>query len=268
MAENFPRNFLFENIGEKCYYICKNENIACIKYLHLIDLQNLRIKDEKILISWEDAKSRVNEKFNINHSPNDGIFNELMDQRMRKYNTTNIRNMVKSYDDAYIGFEVFPNYIYITNVLNSKWQVFSNKEEGLLTRPLFCTFNSNIMAFVTVGAKDVFIGNFETGELVKILSVDDPNLFIGCPSYIIMEEFNRFDGCWWIDYGNCQDYYLLVEYINNKKVENVKLHCKDNIIDIPYSCAGSANASSIIKLIHFKKNDESISVMYIILHYG
>lgn len=82
--------------------------------------------------------------------------------------------------------------------------------------PELCPHNADLLAYVANG--DIFVSQIRSdqGEVQLTFTCNDrtPRMAItaGYPSYIIQEEFNRFEGYWWhpVRQGKyARDRYLL-----------------------------------------------------------
>lgn len=72
--------------------------------------------------------------------------------------------------------------------------------EGL--DPQICPDNSEIFAYISSG--DIWVINMVSGHNVRLTNAHDENktlsdnpLSAGVPSYVMQEEFSRYDGFWW-----------------------------------------------------------------------
>ncbi|CAL8078755.1 unnamed protein product [Orchesella dallaii] len=128
-----------------------------------------------------------------------------------------------------------------------------------------CPANANLIAYVNNG--DLWVVNSSTGSEVQLTftktsdgGIENDPISAGFPSYIMQEEFNRFQGFWWqpnCDMQNGHVYRILYEEVDESDVNLVSL------LTLPgrdpetyrFPVPGSPNAMSALKFVNFEIDD-------------
>lgn len=81
--------------------------------------------------------------------------------------------------------------------------------------PQICPDNSEIVAYIASG--DIWAINMVSGHNVRLTNAHDENksfsdnpLSAGVPSYVMQEEFSRYQGFWWQPQSNGMSLFLNV----------------------------------------------------------
>lgn len=84
--------------------------------------------------------------------------------------------------------------------------------------------------------------------------VDDP-LSAGSPSYVMQEEFSRYQGYWW---QPCQSnpgvYRIAFELVDESEVDICCFPTTGAVEELRFPRAGTPNAKSELKMIQFRLN--------------
>ncbi|XP_018323379.1 dipeptidyl peptidase 9 isoform X2 [Agrilus planipennis] len=150
----------------------------------------------------------------------------------------------------------------------SNGQLFPTKlrmmSAGAKLNPQICPSNPDLVAYIC--NYDIWVAHTVSACNVRLTYAhkggrnlaDDP-LCAGVPSYVMQEEFNRYQGYWW--QPTCKDgiYRILYEEVDEG---DVKIFCfpssqgdSGEIEEFRFPRAGSANSKSYLKMIEFKLND-------------
>ncbi|KAK4309834.1 hypothetical protein Pmani_018555 [Petrolisthes manimaculis] len=124
--------------------------------------------------------------------------------------------------------------------------------------PQICPSNPNLIAFAA--RDDIYICNTKTGEEKRVTHVHsgsgrleyDPKS-AGMPSYVMQEEFSRYQGYWWQPCTSDSVYRLLYEEVDESEVPIVQFIVPDETVstveEFRFPRAGMANAESTLRLL-------------------
>lgn len=145
--------------------------------------------------------------------------------------------------------------------------------------PEICPSNPDLVAYVCNA--DIWVTHTLTGSTERLTYAhkggrnlaDDP-LSAGVPSYVIQEEFSRYQGYWWQpSCGQDNIYRILYEETDESEVKlysfpSTNAHINGELEQYRFPCAGSPNARSNLKLLQFQLNEnlQITNVQTLILH--
>ncbi|CAH1154679.1 unnamed protein product [Phaedon cochleariae] len=127
-----------------------------------------------------------------------------------------------------------------------------------------CPSNPDLVAYIC--NHDIWVTHTMSGCNMRLTYAhkggrnlaDDP-LCAGVPSYVMQEEFSRYQGYWWQPKCNGGVYRILYEEVDEG---DVKVYCfpssqseSGEVEEFRFPRAGSANAKSYLKLVEFKVNE-------------
>ncbi|XP_052132505.1 dipeptidyl peptidase 9 [Frankliniella occidentalis] len=157
-------------------------------------------------------------------------------------------NLFQCLDTGFSNGRLFPTEIRI-NLIGAK------------LNPQICPSNSDLVAFIN--NQDIYVAHTVTGDTQRLTFahkntgsiVDDP-LSAGIPSYVIQEEFCRYQGFWWQPTTNDDVYRIAYEEVDESEVKiygfPTYLHNNGDIEEFRFPRAGTPNAKSTLKLLEFK----------------
>lgn len=152
----------------------------------------------------------------------------------------------------------------------------SNQKSAKMN-PKICPSNPDLIAFVS--EDDLFVVNILSGQEVRLTdSKRDTRRYLsmGLPSYVIQEEFNRYNGFWWRPENdddqkskeeeqgrsNCVQYAILYEEVDETNVEIVRIPSFDgDTEDYHFPRPGEQNASSSLRLVVFTFDKVTNSIL-------
>ncbi|KAL1501567.1 hypothetical protein ABEB36_006867 [Hypothenemus hampei] len=135
---------------------------------------------------------------------------------------------------------------------------------GAKLDPQICPSNPELVAYIC--NHDIWVTHTVSGSNVRITYAhkggrdlaDDP-LSAGVPSYVMQEEFCRFQGYWWQPKCLGGTYRILYEEVDDG---DVKLFCfpscqsdTGEVEEFRFPRAGCSNSKSYLKLVEFKLNE-------------
>ncbi|XP_045123051.1 dipeptidyl peptidase 8-like isoform X3 [Portunus trituberculatus] len=124
--------------------------------------------------------------------------------------------------------------------------------------PQICPANPSLIAFAA--RYDIYLYNTKTGEEKRVTHVHsgsgrleyDPKS-AGMPSYVMQEEFSRYQGFWWQPVSSDGVYRLLYEEVDESEVPIVQFIPPDDssglLDEFRFPRAGLANAESTLRLL-------------------
>ncbi|XP_068217006.1 LOW QUALITY PROTEIN: dipeptidyl peptidase 8-like [Palaemon carinicauda] len=124
--------------------------------------------------------------------------------------------------------------------------------------PQICPANPNLIAFAA--QYDIYLYNTKTGEEKRVTHVHsgsgrleyDPKS-AGMPSYVMQEEFSRYQGYWWQPTSTDGVYRLLYEEVDESEVPIVQFILPEDstgmLDEFRFPRAGMANAESTLRLL-------------------
>lgn len=135
---------------------------------------------------------------------------------------------------------------------------------GAKLNPQICPSNPDLVAYIC--NHDIWVAHTVSGCHVRLTYAhkggrnlaDDP-LCAGVPSYVMQEEFSRYQGYWWQPECIGGVYRILYEEVDDG---DVKIFCfpssqsdSGEVEEFRFPRAGCANSKSYLKMIEFKVND-------------
>ncbi|CAH1131561.1 unnamed protein product [Ceutorhynchus assimilis] len=154
-------------------------------------------------------------------------------------------------DNGFTNGQLFPTKLRMTSM-------------GAKLNPQICPTNSELVAYIC--NHDIWVTHTVSGSNVRITYAhkggrnlaDDP-LSAGVPSYVMQEEFCRYQGYWWQPKTIGGVYRILYEEVDDG---DVKLFCfpssqsdTGEVEEFRFPRAGSSNSKSCLKLVEFKLNE-------------
>lgn len=126
--------------------------------------------------------------------------------------------------------------------------------------PQICPDNSEIIAYISMG--DIWVINTVSGHSKRLTNAHSENksysdnpLSAGVPSYVMQEEFSRYQGYWWQPKSNDNVYRILYEEVDESDVLLFKFPSSQPVgmdyEEYRFPRAGTANAKSKLKLVQF-----------------
>jgi dipeptidyl-peptidase 9 len=124
--------------------------------------------------------------------------------------------------------------------------------------PKICPQNSDLVAYVC--GNDIYVTHSISGHNKRLTyshggKKNDP-LSAGVPSYVMQEEFNRYQGYWWQPQA-LEDgiYRICFEEVDESEVHLFTLSSAHGGEEYRFPRAGCANAKSTLKMIEFKLSE-------------
>ena len=129
--------------------------------------------------------------------------------------------------------------------------------------PQICPQNSDLVAYVCNG--DIWVIHSLSGHGERLTYahdgrksiVEDP-LRAGVPSYVMQEEFNRYQGFWWQGSSDDEYYRIVYEEVDESDVCIFTFPSSQSVGDFEeyrYPRAGTPNARSKLKLVQFRLSE-------------
>ncbi|XP_031621531.1 dipeptidyl peptidase 9 isoform X2 [Contarinia nasturtii] len=130
--------------------------------------------------------------------------------------------------------------------------------------PQICPDNSEVVAYISSG--DIWVINMVSGHNIRLTNAHDENksfsdnpLSAGVPSYVMQEEFSRYQGFWWQPNSDDGIFRILYEEVDESDVLLFKFPSSQPVgIDYEeyrFPRAGSPNAKSKLKLVQFELSE-------------
>lgn len=122
-----------------------------------------------------------------------------------------------------------------------------------------CPYNPDLVAYIA--DNDLWVCDLISCKEMRLTSTDYTKTAImaGRPSFVMQEEFSRFNGFWWRPPFNDQlpdIYTILCEFVDESEVEIVSISGSDGSSEFHrFPKAGMTNAMSTLKMVHFSLND-------------
>ncbi|XP_065212000.1 dipeptidyl peptidase 9-like isoform X2 [Planococcus citri] len=128
-----------------------------------------------------------------------------------------------------------------------------------------CPSNSDLVAYIC--NCDIWLSHTVTGSTHRLTyahkggkNVADDPLVAGLPSYVMREEFDRYQGYWWQPHSNGTVYRILYEETDESEVKiynfpSTNSNGMGDIEQYRFPRAGTANSKSNLKLIEFSLNE-------------
>ncbi|XP_065157715.1 dipeptidyl peptidase 9-like [Atheta coriaria] len=156
-------------------------------------------------------------------------------------------------DNGYSAGPLFPTKLRISTASGAK------------LNPQICPSNPDLVAYIC--NQDIWVAHTVSGCNERLTYAhkggrnlaDDP-LCAGVPSYVMQEEFSRYQGYWWQPTCALGVYRILYEEIDDG---DVKIFCfpssqsdpSGEVEEFRFPRAGCANSKSYLKLIEFRISD-------------
>ncbi|RZF42855.1 hypothetical protein LSTR_LSTR003679 [Laodelphax striatellus] len=131
--------------------------------------------------------------------------------------------------------------------------------------PEICPTNPDLVAYVCNA--DIWVTHTISGSTERLTYAhkggrnlaDDP-LTAGVPSYVIQEEFSRYEGYWWQPVSKDKVYRILYEETDESEVKlysfpSSNADLNGEIEQYRFPSAGSPNAKSHLKIVQFELNE-------------
>ncbi|XP_063979014.1 dipeptidyl peptidase 9 [Diachasmimorpha longicaudata] len=127
--------------------------------------------------------------------------------------------------------------------------------------PQICPWNGSLVAYTCAG--DIHLSHLITGCSVRLTharkggkSLAEDPLTAGTPSYVMQEEFTRYNGFWWQPQSTDGIYRIVYEEVDES---DVKIFCfpsstlnSGEIDEFRFPRAGALNARSNLKMVQFR----------------
>ncbi|XP_047119036.1 dipeptidyl peptidase 9 [Schistocerca piceifrons] len=135
---------------------------------------------------------------------------------------------------------------------------------GAKLNPMICPTNPDLVAYVC--HSDIWVTHAVTGATNRLTFAhkggrtlaEDP-LSAGIPSYVMQEEFSRYQGYWWQPKTTDGIYRIAYEEVDES---DVKIYCfpsstshLGDFEEYRFPRAGTANSKSNLKMVQFKVNE-------------
>ena len=111
--------------------------------------------------------------------------------------------------------------------------------KGAKINPSICPSNPDLVAFVC--DNNLYVSNLVSGEEIALTDLAEQypgrKLTAGLPSYVVQEEFSRYNGFWWrpavpgTDSQKVVDYEILFELVDETKVDQFKISTWDGGVE-------------------------------------
>lgn len=139
--------------------------------------------------------------------------------------------------------------------------------------PQICPQNSDLVAYVCGG--DIYVTHTISGHGERLTyahdgrrKVTDDPLTAGTPSYVMQEEFGRYQGYWWQPNSDDGIYRIVYEEVDQSDVCLIRFPSSQSVggeyDEYRFPRAGTANAKSKLKLVEFVLS-ETLQISNIII---
>ncbi|XP_053671772.1 dipeptidyl peptidase 9 [Anopheles nili] len=130
--------------------------------------------------------------------------------------------------------------------------------------PQICPQNSDLVAFVCNG--DIWVVHTHSGHSERLTyahdgrrSLADDPLTAGIPSYVMQEEFSRYQGFWWQPESTDEIYRIVYEEVDESDVSLFTFPSSQSsnrdYEEYRFPRAGTPNAKSKLKLVQFRLSE-------------
>uniref|UniRef100_A0AAG5CY88 Dipeptidyl peptidase 9 n=1 Tax=Anopheles atroparvus TaxID=41427 RepID=A0AAG5CY88_ANOAO len=130
--------------------------------------------------------------------------------------------------------------------------------------PQICPQNSDLVAFVCNG--DIWVVHTHSGHSERLTyahdgrrSFSEDPLTAGVPSYVMQEEFSRYQGFWWQPESNDEIYRIVYEEVDESDVSLYTFPSSQSsgrdYEEYRFPRAGTPNAKSKLKLVQFRLSE-------------
>ncbi|XP_058824779.1 dipeptidyl peptidase 9 [Topomyia yanbarensis] len=130
--------------------------------------------------------------------------------------------------------------------------------------PQICPQNSDLVAYVCNG--DIWVIHTVSGHSERLTFAHDGRrsfaedpLTAGVPSYVMQEEFSRYQGFWWQPSSDDEIYRIVYEEVDESDVSLYTFPSSQSVggdyEEYRFPRAGSANAKSKLKLVQFRLSE-------------
>ena len=113
----------------------------------------------------------------------------------------------------------------------------------------------NFIAFYNAGNIWIYDGHRNDEWKLTNLTEEEigSGITAGWPSYITLEEFDRYQGFWWSPVPDPDGYYsILYEETDERSVDLVSIAALDSIEQHRFPRPGTQNSKSALKIVTFK----------------
>lgn len=164
--------------------------------------------------------------------------------------------LYQCFDTGYNVSPLFPSELRITKF----WAALA---------PQICPHNSDLVAYIS--CSDIWVTHTTSGHNQRLTyardgrrsAADDP-LTAGVPSYVMQEEFSRYQGFWWQPKSDDQIYRIVYEEVDESDVFLFTFPSSQSVSgegeEYRFPRAGTPNAKSKLKLIQFTLS-ETLQIM-------
>lgn len=130
--------------------------------------------------------------------------------------------------------------------------------------PQICPKNSDLIAYICGG--DIWVTHTQSGHGQRLTYAhdgrkpftDDP-LSAGVPSYVMQEEFSRYEGFWWQPDSEDDIFRIAYEEVDESDVGLYTFPSSQSVggeyEEYRFPRAGSPNAKSKLKLVQFRLSE-------------
>lgn len=130
--------------------------------------------------------------------------------------------------------------------------------------PQICPKNSDLVAYVYGG--DIWVTHTQSGHGQRLTYAhsgrkafaEDP-LSAGLPSYVMQEEFNRYEGFWWQPHSDDDIFRIVYEEVDESDVGLYTFPSSQSVggdyEEYRFPRAGTPNAKSKLKLVQFRLSE-------------
>lgn len=130
--------------------------------------------------------------------------------------------------------------------------------------PQICPKNSDLIAYISGG--DIWVTHTQSGHGQRLTYAhdgrkafpDDP-LSAGVPSYVMQEEFSRYEGFWWQPESEDDIFRIVYEEVDESDVGLYTFPSSQSVggdyEEYRFPRAGSPNAKSKLKLVQFRLSE-------------
>ncbi|XP_018580319.1 dipeptidyl peptidase 9 [Anoplophora glabripennis] len=154
-------------------------------------------------------------------------------------------------DSGYSNGQLFPTKLRMTS-------------SGAKIDSQICPSNPDLVAYIC--NHDIWVTHTVSGSNVRLTyahkggrNLSDDPLSAGIPSYVMQEEFSRYQGYWWQPKCIGGEYRILYEEVDEG---DVKIFCfpssqsdSGEVEEFRFPRAGCANSKSYLKMVEFKVNE-------------
>ncbi|XP_017469949.1 PREDICTED: dipeptidyl peptidase 9 [Rhagoletis zephyria] len=189
-------------------------------------------------------------------------------QERKRLSTWGITSFELHKPSGKIVFPCFSDLYQCLDTGYTNWPLFPTQlrtcPQWAALDPQICPQNSDLIAYIS--GSDIWVTHTVSGHEERLTfahdgrrSIADDPLSAGVPSYIMLEEFSRFQGYWWQPKSDDGVYRIVYEEVDESDVCMYTFPSSQampgEMEEYRFPRAGTANAKSKLKLVQFVLNE-------------